>query len=93
MEHSDFLDVIEKVDRKYRLDGSFRGRNKARVVSYVQEAREVFEDWENPDSPEAFAASLYQLRRIWTRDRKALTNTRPSRRRSPARSAAGGRQE
>lgn len=41
MEYSDFINVIEKVDGKYRLDvsyGGFRGRYQLRVVSYVQEA-------------------------------------------------------
>lgn len=32
--------------------------------------REVLEDWETPDSPEALAASIYQLRRVYNAHRR-----------------------
>lgn len=36
-----------------------------------QAIKEVLEAWETPDSPEAFACAMYQLRRIYLSDLKA----------------------
>lgn len=35
-----------------------------------QAIKEVLEAWETPDSPEAFACAMYQLRRIYLSDLK-----------------------
>jgi hypothetical protein len=49
--------------------------------------REVIEAWECPDSPEAFAGAMYQLKRIY--EKETRRNTPQRRPQAPIRPASG----